>query len=66
MSEQVVVQHSERQIDYDAPGRNMYGLKPCPKCASVYRWPTRPDNPRWPSVIRCDDCDSNEPLTDTP
>ncbi len=36
--------------------RNMYGCLPCPKCGSVYRYPTIV-----PPVIQCDDCGFQEP-----
>lgn len=50
------------QIDYDDPGRNMFGLRPCPKCGSKYRWPTRSDHPTDPNGILCDDCGHKELL----
>lgn len=37
-------------IDDNAPGANMYGCQPCPKCGRRYRYPDQ-DN-----VLRCDDC----------
>lgn len=55
-----------KQIDYDDPDRNIFGLKPCPKCGSDYRWPTRPDHPKIPSMVVCDDCGRNEPLEKEP
>ncbi len=32
------------------PGSNMFGILPCPKCGSEYRWPTQQ------GTIQCDDC----------
>ncbi len=36
-------------VDYDDPGANMYGVRPCPECGSTFRYSVD-------SVIRCDDC----------
>ena len=30
--------------------RNMFGLRPCPVCDSIYRWPTQD------GYAQCDDC----------
>lgn len=51
-----------KQVDYDDPGRNMFGLLPCPDCGNTRRWPTRPDHPTHPGVILCDDCGRAEPV----
>jgi predicted nucleic-acid-binding Zn-ribbon protein len=37
-------------IDEAAPGANMYGAQPCPKCGSRTRWPDQDH------VLRCDQC----------
>jgi hypothetical protein len=37
------------------PQRNMFGILPCPKCGSVFRWPTQQ------RTIQCDDCGLVEP-----
>jgi hypothetical protein len=41
---------------HDDPRANMFGLLPCPKCGGKHRWPTRPDHPKSPNRIVCDDC----------
>ena len=54
-----------KQIDYDDPKRNMYGVLPCPKCGSKYRYPMRYTAPQSTGlVIVCDDCKTNEPVRD--
>lgn len=45
------------------PGRNMFGLLPCPKCKGEHRWPTQPIHPKHPRSILCDDCGHVEPMT---
>lgn len=52
-----------KQFDHDDPKRNMYGVLPCPKCGSRFRWPTQPVHPEVPNVILCDDCGHREPIT---
>lgn len=39
---------------------NMYGCKPCPKCGSLYRWPTQKNHPTKPNTTLCDDCGYEE------
>jgi len=55
-----------KQIDYDSDGRNMYGILPCPKCGSRFRWPTQPNHRTDPNTILCDDCGHKEPITPPP
>lgn len=43
------------------PETNMFGLVPCPKCQSKYRWPTQACHPTDPNMILCDDCGYKEP-----
>jgi hypothetical protein len=50
------------QINLDDPSRNMFGIAPCPKCGSRFRWPTRPTHSKHPNCIVCDDCDHTEPV----
>ena len=45
-----------KQIDLAAPGRNMFGVLPCPKCKAEYRWPGTD------GLIHCDDCGATEPI----
>lgn len=49
-------------VDWKNPRANMYGCLPCPKCGSKKRWPTRPDAPKNPNSVVCDDCGFVEPL----
>jgi hypothetical protein len=45
-------------LDMNSPTANMFGIQPCPKCKSVYRYlPKQPDG-KW--VIRCDNCGFEE------
>lgn len=44
------------RIDNENPQANMYGVLPCPKCGSHYRWPSQPVHPQHPDSIICDDC----------
>lgn len=53
-----------KQIDLSEPGRNMFGLLPCPKCRSVYRYTSW--DLRGMGVRRCDDCKHEEPLAPHP
>ena len=48
------------KLDTSNPENNMYGCPPCPKCKSVYRWPTRDVHPTDPLKIICDDCGFKE------
>lgn len=48
-----------KQIDLSSPTANMFGVQPCPRCKSQYRYPLKE-----PKVIRCDDCKLDEPVKD--
>ena len=37
-------------LDLNHPDANMFGCFPCPRCKSIYRWPTQQ------GTVRCDDC----------
>ncbi len=39
------------ELDDDAPGTNMYGVTPCPKCGDHFRWPDEGN------ILRCSKCD---------
>lgn len=43
------------RINMESPTANMFGLEPCPKCGSRYRWPMKS-----PEVVQCDDCGLQE------
>jgi predicted RNA-binding Zn-ribbon protein involved in translation (DUF1610 family) len=43
-------------VDFNNPEANMFGVLPCPKCGSIFRWPTQR------LTIQCDDCGFVEPL----
>jgi hypothetical protein len=45
-------------VDDDAPGANMYGCLPCPKCKSPYRYPH--DDGGETVKVCCDDCGFRE------
>jgi hypothetical protein len=45
-------------IDITHPTANMFGVQPCPRCTSIFRWPT----PR--QTIHCDDCGLDVPVRD--
>jgi len=47
-------------LDHNDPKANMYGVLPCPKCGSEFRWPTGPAHPTDPNTIICDDCGYKE------
>lgn len=47
---------SIKQVDYDDPKRNMFGLLPCPRCGDEHRWPTQSVHPTTPNSIICDRC----------
>ena len=49
-------------IDLNDPASNMFGLLPCPKCGNAHRWLTRPEHPKHPNSIVCDDCEFVEPI----
>lgn len=49
-----------KQIDLASPTANMFGVQPCPKCKSQYRYPML----TIPPVIRCDDCGLDEVVED--
>lgn len=38
------------------PLENMYDCTPCPRCRSVYRWPSRDVHPATPNAVICDEC----------
>jgi ribosomal protein L37AE/L43A len=42
------------RVDVNQEGANMYGVMPCPKCKSEYRYP------RKDGLIWCDDCGFKE------
>lgn len=50
------------RVVYGAPGTNMYGCLPCPKCKDVHRypWKGRQGALRGVDVVRCDDCGFQE------
>ncbi len=49
-------------VNLDSPTANMFGIEPCPKCGSKYRWsPKRSDGLL---IIRCDDCKLEEPVAE--
>lgn len=41
------------ELNPDLTRRNIYGVLPCPKCKSVYRYPTQPVHQ---NCILCDEC----------
>ena len=45
-------------LNLASPTANMFGIEPCPKCASPYRCPMKRDGH---IVIECADCDFDEP-----
>ena len=49
-------------VKLGAPGTNMFGILPCPKCGSQYRWPHQDGR------LICDDCHYEEQgkFDDTP
>ena len=51
------------RVDIHAENVNMYGCLSCPKCKSEYRWPTQKIHPTKPSMILCDDCGFDEPIS---
>ena len=46
------------KVDMNDPRANMFGCLPCPKCGSEYRILSSER-----SVIECDDCGLDEPIT---
>lgn len=56
---------SDKQFDHHDMGRNMYGVKSCPKCGNGRRWPTQPTHPKHPNCILCDDCGFVQPIRTT-
>lgn len=44
------------KINHDNKDSNMFGILPCPKCKSMYRWPTQTVHVKHPNSIICDDC----------
>lgn len=44
------------------PGTNMFGIVPCPRCGSKYRWPSTASYKEHPNSIICDDCKYTEPI----
>lgn len=41
----------------ESPTANMFGIEPCPKCKSVFRYPTwRYPKTKTEEIIKCDDC----------
>jgi hypothetical protein len=48
------------RVDLNASGVNMFGILPCPRCASVYRWPHQDGR------LICDDCRYEEQGDFTP
>ncbi len=54
-AEEFLVSTTNR-VNHDDPRSNMYGVLPCPKCRSKYRWPTSPTHPKHPKCIVCDEC----------
>jgi predicted RNA-binding Zn-ribbon protein involved in translation (DUF1610 family) len=51
------------RLSLDQPNANMFGVVPCPKCGSAYRFPSQRDATQIPphSII-CDDCGFVEPI----
>ena len=48
------------RVDMSSPTANMFGIEPCPKCKSPYRYmPVQADGRL---IIRCDDCGFEEPV----
>lgn len=43
------------KVDLEQKDANMYGVVPCPKCKSEFRYPRNDDN-----MIVCDDCGFKE------
>ena len=50
------------ELNPDMTRRNIYSVLPCPKCKSVYRYPTQPTHSKHPDSILCDECGLAEPL----
>lgn len=55
-----------KQIDLTDPTRNMFGLRPCPKCGDHHCHPTQAVHPTHPNAVLCDDCGWSEPLAPEP
>jgi hypothetical protein len=49
------------QTDLNDPTRNMFGLKPCPRCGDDHCYPTQSVHPTHPNVVLCDGCGWHEP-----
>ena len=45
------------RVNLSSPTANMFGIEPCPKCGSQFRWMPYQAGPL---VIHCDDCGLDE------